>query len=1169
MDEQAVVQRKLSRKNSKNTSGKSLWHRKSTKKSTEPPTTATSKHFSSLDSTHSVATMDSNDDHDDARGSQDSHFPSLLSRSIIPDPLGELPAWFKKENDMAAANISTFRIKYPLHNPNGPRWYKNHHLLPPAHLNPPPSFFSPSFPPMAASIQERSEDSTRLPGPSRTPSSTPLPTPSSSQVRIPEPNGKPRSRKTSQDNVDMMDLSDPWGTHWHHQSPYDAGSNTSPVSVDSPEGVPRSRSRLSSMNTGQTRRKTVTPSPLSQSTSAIHLQAPEPPHVTRKLSKRNRKPVFGALFGGHEKGASENNATSPVDGPSSGLPNRSSTVPNGLHINVGASRRHSTLSPMSIPVNASTAALSSHSSAKNERRGSVLGRLVRKFSILKKSTQDHGAAISERAEDDEHPVGAALSAADDRASRRSFFSQRQSSPEKPVMEKKHSDPSKRVPPPRVDLEVATQVESGRGPSTELEREINDHRSSISCDVPFSPLGKLTIANPDAPSSGGNTPVRFSMALPPEVPSEPLPQPRLQMPDMRASQHLHPADAQDAAKRLSSSPSPIFVPRSASPSGKSSPAKGLLSPISVSAPTFSLPDIAPFIAHVQSPTPPVSTVPSASSSSSAPQLSTSAPQQSSAQPPRDVPSSRSTPSPVKETPRPVPPHLIMPVASDSPLSRASVLANPPTPYNTDEPHSELPTVEKVPTNRSAEKARSRDPSPAKHQQPQQQPQPSPTKQPPPDGEVRLVKSNSTTSRKTETFKLVRNPSDKVSSHEAINAEGEQWLVINSADVPRRRRTKEKAERSERVERVEKPSSRTSRDRERERDRDRERERERERDRDRDRERERDRDRGREREREREREKEREREREREKERERESRREQRRQEKAAQEAADHQRRAASHARVRSPPTDKADSSSLSGRPSRARSLDTSQRPISVQPMVFTLQDEPPRLRKSDERPRDSHHQGHSKSTRPGPSPIVTVARVDHLPSGSARPTSELTSAADINALKAREAWEMDRLWKGRSMYQGHPETNVIASPSSQMESKPANGDVPKDAMSIHSIGHGSSHTSYVVQPLQAHPIPASVFYANMPSAPPPIIYAPSSSYGQSPHSSSYTTYRSLPNSFTFPSKDAPAEPPARVNPLPRPPRESTYQPTHLPTLADRGSGSASEYWTKYTNVHSPS
>ncbi|KIL00572.1 hypothetical protein PAXRUDRAFT_8128 [Paxillus rubicundulus Ve08.2h10] len=1104
----ALVQRKLSRKNSKNTSGKSLWHRKSTKKSTEPASTATAtlaaNNFPSLDSTLSLpVTMDSSDDNDGTRSSHENHLSSLLSRSIIPDPLGELPVWFKKESEMAAANISSFRIKYPLHNPNGPRWYKNHHLLPATHLNSPPSFFSTSFPPMAASIQERSEDSTRLPAPSRTPSSTPLPTPSSSQVRILDPNPKPRSRKTSQDNVDLMDISDPWGTHWHHQSPYDAGSSISPVSVDSPEGPPRTRSRLSSMNTGPTRRKTVTPSPLSQSTSALHLQSPEPTHVTRKLSKRRK---LGGLFGSHDKGASEDPEADSLDNSSSGVPKRSSTVPNGgLHL-LGGSRRHSILSPMAIPVNGSTAALSGHSSSKNDRRQSVLGRLVRKFSILKRSTQDAGGIISERAEDNEHSVGVTLSAVDEQPLRRSFISQRQSSPEKPVMEKRPSDPSKRIPPPRLDLEPETQAEGGRGPSMQFQRETSDHRSSISCDVPFSPLGKLTIANPDAPSSGGTTPVRIDLVLPPEVPSEPPPEPKPQVRDAQTAQYPHPAHAQNVSQRSYTS-APLTAAPMPSLSGRSSPVKGLLSPISVAAPTFSFPDIPQFLAGSHTPTPSALT-PFSPPPSSALRLSTSAPTQNFLPAPSlgDLPSRSS----LLQAPLSVP---VLPIANDSPLSEASVLANPPTPYSTGESDHNLPVLERVSTNQTTQKAPSRDASPTKQV----------------DAEVRLTKSNSGTSRKTETYKLVRNPSDKVSSaSEAFNAEGEQWLVINSADVPRRRRTREKAEKSDRVEQ---PSSRTSRERERERERPRPKEL------------------GRDRERERERE----------------SRR--RRQERAAQEVADNQRRAASHARVNTPPADKRNSGSLSGRPSRARSLDTSQRPTLLQPLIFTLQDDPPPLGK-DDRTRDSIHQGHSKPTRPGPSPIVAVARVERYPSTSARPTSELTSAADINALKAREAWEMDRLWKGRSMYQGQPEINVIVSPSSTKESRLANGEPARDVMSMHSIAHGSSHTSYVVQPLQAHPIPASVFYANMPSAPPPIIYA-ASPHGQ-PHSSrDYATYRSLPNSFTFPSKDGLADSPSRQNPLPAPPRESSYQPAHLPVLTDRSGGSASEYWTKYTNMPSHS
>lgn len=126
--------------------------------------------------------------------------------SIIPDPLNELPSWYHREVESATASAAQFRVKYPLHNPAGPRWYRNHHLLPPTKDGRPPSVFSPSFPPMA-SAPERAQDPSRMAGPSRTPSGSPLPTPSSSQIRIQEPL-KPRSRKMSQNTHDNVDISD-------------------------------------------------------------------------------------------------------------------------------------------------------------------------------------------------------------------------------------------------------------------------------------------------------------------------------------------------------------------------------------------------------------------------------------------------------------------------------------------------------------------------------------------------------------------------------------------------------------------------------------------------------------------------------------------------------------------------------------------------------------------------------------------------------------------------------------------------------------------------------------------------------------------------------------------------------------------------------------------------
>ena len=141
--------------------------------------------------------------------------------SIIPD--NNLPAWYNKDI-WASVPPPIYKAVYRIHNPVGPRWYKNYHLIPPSRLRPaarPPSFFSPSFPHMGTiSLPDHSS---RLAIPSRTPSGTPLPTPSSSQTRVADATHKPRSRKPSLTTPDglEMDIADPWGTTWHHSSPYD------------------------------------------------------------------------------------------------------------------------------------------------------------------------------------------------------------------------------------------------------------------------------------------------------------------------------------------------------------------------------------------------------------------------------------------------------------------------------------------------------------------------------------------------------------------------------------------------------------------------------------------------------------------------------------------------------------------------------------------------------------------------------------------------------------------------------------------------------------------------------------------------------------------------------------------------------------------------------------
>jgi len=218
----------LERKLSKRTS---IWSRKSVKRSTtgapvqptpkEPPRNTSKVDLQERDAETGVAQMEDRLDRDDTG-------PHLTtSRSVIVETRdsvasGENGAW-------ATVPLPSFKVKYNLHNPLGPRWYRNHHLIPPSQKRPsmrPPTFFSPSFPPMHTSSTPEHMDDTQ--GLSRTPSHSPLPTPASSQTRVMD-GGKPRSRKTSQttpDVVDLLDLTDPWGTNWHHQSPYDIGQTT-------------------------------------------------------------------------------------------------------------------------------------------------------------------------------------------------------------------------------------------------------------------------------------------------------------------------------------------------------------------------------------------------------------------------------------------------------------------------------------------------------------------------------------------------------------------------------------------------------------------------------------------------------------------------------------------------------------------------------------------------------------------------------------------------------------------------------------------------------------------------------------------------------------------------------------------------------------------------------
>ncbi|KAJ6504378.1 hypothetical protein DFH09DRAFT_291457 [Mycena vulgaris] len=1001
--ERGDLERKLSKRKSA-----SLWSRKSLRRTSTSQSQEQSQPASASSLTSPSKSSLVRGAADEAERS-DSVPPMPLSRSIIPDLLKELPAWY--------SDNSHHHVRFNMHNPVGPRWYKNHHLVPPSNSRPatrPPSVFSPSFPAMASNGGlDRLEESSRMPVLSRSASHSPLPTPNSSQTRMED---QPRSRKNSQtahDTVDLLDGSDPWGTAWHHQSPYDVGLSSNPSFEETQHAPPRSR--VSSVTTAQNRRKTVTPSPLSQSTSAVHLHLPDGgQRLPRKLSKRRTVGIFGRL--------AASAPVSPVNAPESRGPS-----PDHLLAVQGP--------PSSfVPVVTS----------KKERRGSVLGRLAKRFSITRKPPVVAMEVVRQPS-----PV------------------KRQPSPEKP-----HSpDPIKRVPPPLMHQESSFVVIP---PQPEPSKVEADRSSSISfeADVAYT-MGRLTVANPD-PGSVESTPVQRELALSPEEEDQGL-----------AGGHSRVATDQTSS---SSVPDPsIMMQRTQSPeslvnfSRSPEPIAPSMSVLSHHSSERVVP--APAISRTASPLlPPAPEKPTGGStnghrsgrSSSGPRTSV----ERSSSPPNGMPSNHGrvqSPSPghpVLDKPQPPPPSPPSPklpavpfpadygptpappprelarefpemTADISPLSASSMLVNPPTPYTVDTlmPDEHEPMPPPVPSKRS-----SRDPSPSQV---------------------------AVTGRETETFRLIRSSSGTVyASSETIRAAGEQWEVVESSNS----RGKNK-----------------SQDRESE------------------------------------------------------SRREQRRQARADKEADPEQQKMRSE-RSRKRRSAEAGPSNSQSFPRSDASDRHHRSPI---PDTLVPRQEDPRTnrpKRDEERERKSARKSAdpklNKPQPPPPPPAAPSRPLERNPSKSARPISEVPTAADMNTMRAREAWDMDRLWKARSL-SGMEPNGLAAAP---MPLAPvSNGKGAEDPPAI----YGSSHTAFMVSTPFQQPS-SSQIYHSMPPAPPPMAFPASYS---SPGSYS-STNRASPVSPSDRTSNPLSPRTPLANPLPEPPRESPYEPAPL---------NLPEYWSKHAGV----
>ncbi|TBU39088.1 hypothetical protein BD309DRAFT_1083644 [Dichomitus squalens] len=1001
----------------KQTRGKSFLTRKATKKHEEP-------HAQNGHATRSASTDTQERDPEAAR-------PTFkpFAISIIPDPLNELPTWYHREVETATASAAQFRVKYPLHNPSGPRWYRNHHLLPPTVDGRPPSVFSPSFPPMA-SAPERGQDPSGMAGPSRTPSGSPLPTPSSSQIRIQEP-FHPRVRKVSQttnQGVDLANGADPNSPDGNHHSPYDPPESPTSPGPTTPNYF-NYRPRRSSMTHGN-RHRTTAPSPLSQSTSAVHLHAIDPAQIQlpRKLSKR-RKP-FHDLFSGPG-----------VDGDS---------------LQAKDLRRQSAMAP------SMTSLPSLQPSLQKSRRGSVLGRLVKRFSVLRKA--DKRTTQNGLGSEWQH-----------QSSLETGRTQSPISPQAPMTRQRTSshiskspEPPKRVPPPSIEA-----VPDARAPGTE------GRRSSESLSVLEMPTsGRLTVANPDDPSSSGeHTPVQAAASLPePGTPTTPPPGPAsekdLPLPDIPRTESPLPISPQ--IKRYTLTDPPVQAP--------SPPSSPPLPDLPPPTPAQALQSLTEVSEPDSSPSPSTVVLPASPRLNGHERHSVAATSQASTVGP-------------------------LPLASpeEIALARASMFVNPPTPYAAPA-HLVMPpsVVEVQEPARSSSKRADRSPTKAGVDR-------SPTKS--------KDTSRSKSIRETETFKLVRSASGTMQQAEVIMGMGEQWeLVGASSESPKK--------------------SSKSKDKEREREKDKE-----------------------------------------------------RAKEKAK--SSDHDREHAAQREDSRRHRDRSSSEDGESRHKRHPSVSGRDKPPSVNTVRSTQT--PVSSRRSVKKPSEHEESRSVKAT--SAIPVIAVSPVQaheqhhrehHLSTtpSAPRPTSELHSAADWSSVRAKDAWEMERLWKARSMAYGPDGIPIVSTPATiGSDSRPstfistelqrvtsipsvaavAEMQKPSSAPPI-AQSYGSSHTYMVVQTpyqvAQGHPpyspytspppqnlamSPAQQFYRHAPySSPEPLSHNPL------PNPPRLSAYQPSPVSMTL------------ANPLPDPPRLSSYTPAPLPASLANGNGSPTGW--SHSNTH---
>lgn len=1116
--------------------GGSRWRRSSLKQNNPEPTAN-----NAVPRTETRA--DNSSEKGKGRASEDGdnssmHWSSSAMQNLIPERLKELPPWYNHEVERSAMAAMQFRKRYQIHNPVGPRWYKNHHLIPPQRRQGgrPSSIFSPSFPPISASTGDHPLHTVSMPAVPmrRTPSASPIPTPSSSAVVVNEVGFGPklRSRRPSNgsphDNVDMMDVSDPWGTNWHHQSPYDVGirneGDRSPGTVDSPDSQASGRQ--------PNRHKTVTPSPLSQSTSAIHLQPIETEGlvVSKKLSKRRKTNPFGS------SSSAPDTLSAPVTPVITETP--AATPP------ISGPRRRISLRPSAsttdVPLTSSLNSLAPPSS-KKEKRGSLLVRIARRFSILKKPAP-HPPSPAKMAE-------RAAVAAENRASAvepPAFEPIRRSMATDPRPSTESQEPP---PPPATERNSSSDASddddealtiNGKPKSRENG---NPDRSSMSIlEAPFA-MGKLTIANPDDS--------RDSAVLTPQQPAQlPLASP----PPVRRASVAYvppqpvalsdPAPSPPSVKELPPRPPPTEAPMSdygdeeselqppRAPALRSS-YFGSPALSAQTAPTIPSPSE---IAYLSSPAlPPQDEIPSIPSPATTAAAMTSVPTSDTLV--LDPPAPRFTPktapwaeeariSVMANPPTPYTGAVQIPPPSPSPQPRPSMdevraPRGPRNPSPTKSRHNgervqsplEVPVAPASPTGNGASHpgTPSREPSPTKISrdrsgtidhtrspsvQTREREVVSPTRSNR-EGEREKehsrressrresrqdsehtrrdssrrdsdhVKSSSTPTsmRRTETFRLVRSTSGNVvTSPSETIMANGQHWEVVEQPVLTTKRSSRRDRAGSQSLENQEPDASGMSV----------------------------------------------------------GRKEGRRKEREKEEAETNGRKESRREKDRKS-QDGEDAAAAARRESRRKERRRSEAAerATVTPVSSSRHSEDKQRQANPEPPRQSADTSRSHHERRA--------------SQSTRPTSEIPSAADISSLKARDAYELERMWKGRS---ATLDSGSLLTPPGPHTVLPV-----ASATTTHAIGPsiGSSHTSY------SQPTPFSA----------PVMVYPAS-YGAQP-ASAHT--RSAPTSRRLSTESRPLS-----NPLPEPPRQSVYKaPGPLAPAIGESTPGSREYWSKYAGL----